>query len=202
MAGIRKKDPSIMKQIVEFVEQYYFEYHLSPSLQKIASDIGINKSTVYRYLVEMDRKGMLRYDGTSIETKSIERTDYTMNRAPVLGSVVCGSPELAEEDFEEFVALPVALFGQGDFFVLRTHGDSMVDAGIDEGDKVVVKKQNYANYGDIVVALVGNETTLKTYYPEPDKKRIRLHPENSSMKDIIVTECDIQGVAKHVIKKL
>lgn len=191
-----------MKQIVEFVEQYYFEYHLSPSLQKIASDIGINKSTVYRYLVEMDRKGMLRYDGTSIETKSIERTDYTMNRAPVLGSVVCGSPELAEEDFEEFVALPVALFGQGDFFVLRTHGDSMVDAGIDEGDKVVVKKQNYANYGDIVVALVGNETTLKTYYPEPDKKRIRLHPENSSMKDIIVTECDIQGVAKHVIKKL
>ncbi len=202
MAGIRKKDPSIMKQIVDFVEQYYFDYHLSPSLQKIASDIGINKSTVYRYLVEMDRKGMLRYDGTSIETKSIERTDYTMNRAPVLGSVVCGSPELAEEDFEEFVALPVALFGQGDFFVLRTHGDSMVDAGIDEGDKVVVKKQNYANYGDIVVALVGNETTLKTYYPEPDKKRIRLHPENSSMKDIIVTECDIQGVAKHVIKKL
>ncbi len=125
-----------------------------------------------------------------------------MNRAPVLGSIVCGSPELTEEDFEEFVALPVALFGEGDFFVLRTHGHSMVDAGIDEGDMVVVRKQDHANCGDIVVALVGNETTLKTYYPEPESKRIRLHPENAGMEDIIVRACNIQGVAKHVIKKL
>ncbi len=68
----------------------------------------------------------------------MRKSDYSLNRAPVLGSVLCGSPELAEEDFEEFVALPVALFGQGDFFVLHTHGDSMIDAGIDEGDMVVV----------------------------------------------------------------
>ena len=86
--------------------------------------------------------------------------------------------------------------------MLRTHGDSMIEAGIKEGDMVVVRKQNHANHGDIVVALVGNETTLKTYYPEPEKRRIRLHPENKTMKDMIVKECNIQGVAMHVIKKL
>ena len=202
MAGIRKKDPQTMNDIKKFVDEYYFEYHSSPSLQKIADGVGIGRTTVHRYLWEMNEKGMVCYDGKNIATKTIAKSDYALNRAPVLGSVVCGSPELAEEDFEEFVALPVALFGQGDFFVLHTHGDSMIDAGIDDGDMVVVKKQNYADYGDIVIALIGNETTLKTYYPEPEKKCIRLHPENSDMKDIVVRECNIQGVAKHVIKKL
>lgn len=202
MAGIRKRDPEIMKQIAAFVEEYYFEYRRSPSLQKIADTVGISKATAYRYVVEMDDKGMLRYDGKSIQTRSIQKSDYKMNRVPVLGSIACGSPELTEEDFEEFIALPVALFGKGDFFILRTHGDSMVDAGIEDGDMVVVKKQDHAKAGDIVVALVGNETTLKTYYPEPQKHRVRLHPENKTMSDIIVMECYIQGVAERVIKKL
>lgn len=202
MAGIRKRDPEIMKQIAAFVEEYYFEYRRSPSLQKIADTVGISKATAYRYVVEMDDKGMLRYDGKSIQTRSIQKSDYKMNRVPVLGSIACGSPELTEEDFEEFIALPVALFGKGDFFILRTHGDSMVDAGIEDGDMVVVKKQDHAKAGDIVVALVGNETTLKTYYPEPQKHRVRLHPENKTMSDIIVRECYIQGVAERVIKKL
>lgn len=202
MAGIRKRDPEIMKQIAAFVEEYYFEYRRSPSLQKIADTVGISKATAYRYVVEMDDKGMLRYDGKSIQTRGIQKSDYKMNRVPVLGSIACGSPELTEEDFEEFIALPVALFGEGDFFILRTHGDSMVDAGIEDGDMVVVKKQDHAKAGDIVVALVGNETTLKTYYPEPQKHRVRLHPENKTMSDIIVRECYIQGVAERVIKKL
>lgn len=202
MAGIRKRDPEIMKQIAAFVEEYYFEYRRSPSLQKIADTVGISKATAYRYVVEMDDKGMLRYDGKSIQTRSIQKSDYKMNRVPVLGSIACGYPELTEEDFEEFIALPVALFGEGAFFILRTHGDSMVDAGIEDGDMVVVKKQDHAKAGDIVVALVGNETTLKTYYPEPQKQRVRLHPENKTMSDIIVRECYIQGVAERVIKKL
>ena len=202
MAGTRKRNPEIMKQISSFVEEYFFEYHGSPSMQKIATAIGTSKSTAYYYVNEMAEKGMLDYDGKNIETRSMQKSDYKMNRAPVLGAIACGSPELTEEDFEEFVALPVALFGEGDFFVLRSHGDSMVDAGIEDGDKVVVKKQNHAKAGDIVVALVGNETTLKRYYPEPEKQRVRLHPENKTMKDIIVRECYIQGVAEHVIKRL
>ena len=94
------------------------------------------------------------------------------------------------------------MFGNGTFFLLRANGESMIDAGISPGDMVLVRKQSEATDGDIVVALVDNETTLKTYYPEPENKRIRLHPENASMEDIVVRVCNIQGVAKHVIKKL
>lgn len=202
MERARKRSIETMKEIQSFVKDYFFEYHQSPSMQKIADAIGTSKSTAYYYIMEMAQKGMLHYNGTTIETPRTQKSDYKMNRVPVLGSIVCGSPELTEEDCEEFVALPVALFGEGDFFALRTHGDSMVDAGIEEGDLVVVKKQDHAEYGDIVVALVGTETTLKTYYPEPEKQRIRLHPENAGMKDILVNACSIQGVAKHVIKKL
>ena len=199
---MRSKSPELMKEICTYVSDYYRIKRSSPSVSEIAKGVGIAKTTAYRYLIEMDEKGMLKYDGQSIDTKNIQRSDYKMNRAPVIGSIACGSPELTDEAFEEFVALPVALFGEGDFYVLRTHGDSMIEAGIDDGDKVVVRKQNHANAGDIVVALVDNETTLKTYYPEPEKHRISLHPENKTMKDIIVRECYIQGVAEHVIKKL
>ena len=188
MAGTRKRNPEIMKQISSFVEEYFFEYHGSPSMQKIATAIGTSKSTAYYYVNEMAEKGMLDYDGKNIETRSMQKSDYKMNRAPVLGAIACGSPELTEEDFEEFIALPVALFGEGDFFVLRTHGDSMIDAGIEDGDKVVVKKQNHAKAGDIVVALVGNETTLKRYYPEPEKQRVATVTINMR-EGFIVAKC-------------
>ena len=102
MAGIRKRNPETMKEIKSFVEEYFFEYHQSPSMQKIATAIGISKSTAYYYITEMAEKGMLCYDGKAIETQSIQKSDYKMNRVPVLGSIVCGSPELTEEDFEEF----------------------------------------------------------------------------------------------------
>ena len=98
--------------------------------------------------------------------------------------------------------LPVALFGQGDFFILRTSGNSMIEAGIEPGDLVVVRKQNTAEEGDIVVALVDNETTLKRFYRDKKHRCIRLHPENSRMKDIHVQDCTIQGVAQNVIKAL
>ena len=101
-----------------------------------------------------------------------------------------------------YVPLPVALFGQGDFYLLRASGKSMIEAGIDPGDLVVVRKQNTAEEGDIVVALVDNETTLKRFYRDKKHRCIRLHPENSKMKDIYVQDCTIQGVAQNVIKTL
>ena len=96
----------------------------------------------------------------------------------------------------------VLLFGKGDFFILRTKGLSMIEAGIEPGDMVVVRKQNSADEGDIVVALVNNETTLKRYYIDKKKRCVRLHPENKDMDDILTKECYIQGVAQHVIKAL
>ena len=124
------------------------------------------------------------------------------NLVPVLGSVACGVPKYAEENIEEYVRLPVSLFGRGDFFILRANGDSMIEAGIDNGDLVLIRQQNTAETGQIVVALMEEEATLKRYYPEPQWGRIRLHPENSMMTDIYVDSCIIQGVAVKVLKDL
>ena len=121
---------------------------------------------------------------------------------PVLGSVACGVPKLAIENIEEYIRLPVALFGNGNFYILRANGDSMIDAGINDGDLVVIRAQDYASPGQIVVALMEDEATLKRFYPEPEKHRIRLHPENEEMEDIYVEGCIIQGIAVKVLKDL
>ena len=120
----------------------------------------------------------------------------------ILGAVSCGVPTLEEEYAEEYVSLPVSMFGNGTFFLLRANGESMIDAGISPGDLVLVRKQSEAMDGDIVVALVGNENTLKRYFVDKENQKIRLHPENKTMKDIIVSDCEIQGVAVKVIKDL
>lgn len=200
--GNRKKSRQIMQEILQFVKDYSFEYHKTPTLQKIASDIGIAKSTVHNYLVEMHDLGLLSYQTKQIRFPNGNKDRPHSIRVPVIGNIVCGTPELAEENFEEYIPLPSAIFGNDDLFILRAHGDSMVDAGISSGDLIVVKKQQDANPGDIVVALVDNETTLKTYYPDPENHCVHLHPENRAMKDIVVSECYIQGVAQHIIKKI
>lgn len=202
MAGIRKKDKERMAKIIKCIEQYYCEHNASPTLQTIADKLEIAKSTVYRYLIDMDAQGMIQYNGKTICTERTKKANAKRISIPIVGNIACGSPEFAEEDFEEYVSLPVSIFGDGDFFILRTHGDSMIEKGIERGDMVVVRRQNYASPGDIVVALVDGETTLKYFYPEPEKKQIRLHPANKNMKDIIVKECNIQGVAEHIIKKI
>jgi len=125
-----------------------------------------------------------------------------MNRAAVLGSVSCGVPRFAEENIEEYVSLPEALFGRGEFFILKAKGDSMIDAGIDDGDLVVIRQQSSAEDGQIVVALIDDEATLKRFYRDDKNKRVRLHPENEAMEDIFVDDCIIQGIAVKVIKDL
>lgn len=201
MSVTRKRNPEKMKKISSFVEEYFFKYHRSPTMQKIADELGVSKSTAYYYINEMAEKGMLSYDGRTISTTSMQNSIYSVNRAPMIGNIVCGTPEYSEENFEGYVTLPEALFSTGDYFVLRTHGDSMIDAGIEEGDMVVVSKQNTANIGDIVVALVDNETTLKTYM-QNDEGRMFLRPQNKSMEDIYPENCYIQGVAKYIIKAI
>ena len=199
--NVRKKNPLLMKQIIEFCENYYFERKGSPTMREIAEALGITRSTAYKYLVEMDALGMVSYNGEKIITKGMSKANLNTVRVPILGNIVCGEPEYAEENFEEYVSLPESLFGKGEMFILRTHGNSMIEAGIEEGDLVVVKKQNNANHGDIVVALVENETTLKTLR-FGENGRVILHPENKEMEDIYPDECYIQGVAKHIIKSV
>lgn len=116
----------------------------------------------------------------------------------MVGEIACGQPNFAVENIEESYALPEALFGSGDLFMLRTFGDSMIDIGIRKGDLIVIRKQNTADDGEVVVAMVNGETTLKRLYR--DGKDIILHPENKKMKDIRVKSCEVQGVLVSCIK--
>lgn len=199
---MRSKSPELMDRILEFAEQYYLDNGYSPATSTIAAALGISKATAYRYLVEMDERGMVEYDGQEIQTSVTKKLNNEINRTAIVGSVPCGSPQYEEENIEEYISLPTAIFGKGDFFILRASGQSMIGAGIDDGDLVVVKKQVYADDGDIVVALVDNQNTLKRFYRDEDNQKIILHPENKQMRDIVVDNCYIQGVACHIIKAL
>lgn len=187
---MRTKNPAYFELLIRFIDDYIDNYGRSPSTQEIASGTGLSPATVSRYLSRMREDGIIDYSGhRNIVTKRNSATET--NAVPVLGSVSCGIPKFAEENIEEYVKLPVSLFGKGDFFLLRASGNSMIETGIDSGDLVLVRRQDYAAPGQIVVALMEEEATLKRYYPEPQNGYIRLHPENKDMVDIIVDSCFI-----------
>ena len=197
---MRSKDKTLMAAIEKFVSDYTDSNGISPTMQEVADGVGSSKATVQRYIAQLCEDGIL--DSSGSRTMTSTKTKAAAIRVPVLGTIACGIPKFAEENIEEYVRLPVALFGKGNFFILRAYGDSMIEAGIDNGDLVLIRQQNYADEGQIVVALMEDEATLKRFYPEPKKHRIRLHPENSRMDDIYVDNCEIQGVAVKVLKDL
>ena len=197
---MRSKDKTLMAAIEKFVSDYTDSNGISPTMQEVADGVGSSKATVQRYIAQLCDDGIFDYSG--YRTMTSTKTKAAAIRVPVLGTIACGIPKFAEENIEEYVRLPVALFGKGNFFILRAYGDSMIEAGIDNGDLVLIRQQNYADEGQIVVALMEDEATLKRFYPEPKKHRIRLHPENSRMDDIYVDNCEIQGVAVKVLKDL
>ena len=188
---MRHKSEELMKQIMDYAEQFQLLNHRSPYTSEIADALGIVKSTVYKYLVAMNDRGMLSYRNGEIVTERTNKISLLTKPAAVLGSVSCGMPQLEEEYIEEYVSLPVSLFGEGEFFILRA-----------SGDMIVIRKQNTASDGDIVVALVDNESTLKRFFLDTERRCVRLHPENPKYPDIYTQNCTVQGVAVHVIKSL
>ena len=181
---MRSKSPELMKQIQDFAEQYYLNEGRSPSTSDIANGVGIARGTAYKYLVAMNEQGLISYNGRDIRTKLTEKFESTRSKAPICGSIPCGSPTEEIEHIETIVSLPTAIFG------------------IEDGDLVVINKQSYANEGDIVVALIDNESTLKRFYKDDEHQRVILRAENKKYKDIIRPSCTIQGVAQHVIKRV
>ena len=197
---MRSKDKVLLAEIEKYVCNFTDSNGISPTMQEIANAVGVSKATVHRYISQLCEDGVIDYSGVRSITSTKAKVQVV--RVPVLGRIACGIPKFAEENIEEYVKLPVALFGNGDFFLLRAYGDSMVEVGIEDGDLVLIRQQNYADRGQIVVALVEDDATLKRYYPEPENNRVRLHPENSRMEDIYVDSCQIQGVAVKVLKDL
>ena len=196
-------DANKFSLIENFINDFREDRGVAPTFDEISKGIHIPKTTVARYLSNMRERGMIEYAGKrNIITKETKKMSADTLKVPVLGAVSCGVPKFAEENIEEYVRLPISIFGKGDFYILRANGDSMIEAGINDGDLVLIKQQNTAEPGQIVVALIDDEATLKRFYPETKNKRVRLHPENRNLKDIYVENCIIQGVATKVLKDL
>lgn len=203
---MRSKDTILKKEIYDFVNGWKRDYGTSPSLKKIADQMQVSRTTVYRYLKEMSEDGVLDYYGEGIDTKELNGTNMNLAPAIIVGSIPCGEAQSEEQYVEAYVNLPTALFGKGEFYILRAKGDSMEDAGIAEGDLVIILRQPTAEVGDIVVALDDEQqNTLKRFAGFDEKGRAILEYMNEDVypgKQIIVKELTVQGVAKHVLKSL
>lgn len=179
-----------------------------PSTTQIASEHDIARSTAYNYLVAMDRAGLIIYEDGEIKDSAAALIRHETETAAVLGSVVpCGKPELEEEDIECIVGLPTAVFGKGPFYLLHASGDSMLDAGICDGDMLVIRQQDTADVGDIVVALdENNDNTLKLYAGTDSSTGEAIlrycSREKYGDKEIRVRLLKCQGVLTHVIRQL
>lgn len=204
---MRSKSPELKAKIYEFVNEWRRDNGWSPSMTDIASGVGISRNTAYRYVVEMAEDGSgLTYDGKIIGTKEMCAENTEFSKAMVVGSIPCGEPTSEEQYVDAYVNLPVNLFGKGDFYILRAKGDSMEDAGIEEGDMVVIRIQPTAEVGDVVVALTEDQqNTLKRYGGVDENGRYILEYMNEAVypdEVILVKELTVQGVAEYVLKKL
>ncbi len=199
---MRTKDEALMQEIVDSIDEFYAQKGRTPTVRELGDIVGISHTTIIRYLQDMNERGMLEYEGGRIMTERIAKSKENSVSIPLIGSISCGQPLLSEESVESYIRIPTEWLGTGDYFLLRANGDSMVDAGIDDDDIVIVRKATDANDGDIVVALVDNENTLKRLYRDEKRRKIILHPENPDYEDIVVDSCEIQGVAIKVLKAL
>jgi repressor LexA len=184
------------QEIFDFVKQYVSEHGYPPTVRDIGKAIGLtSSSTVHAHLANLEKLGVLRRDPT--KPRAIELLKDRARQAvapaglPVVGQVAAGQPVLADENIEEYVPVPGIAGGDDGEFVLRVKGDSMKEAGILEGDFVIVRRQETATDGDIVVALVGEEATVKRFFREND--HVRLQPENEAMEPIRTREAQVLG---------
>ena len=203
---MRTKDESLFAVIVDYVNDYFEKYGRSPSTREIEKGTQISRPTVQRYLKNMQERGEIEYDGHRGIVTQYMREMVETNRIDMGNSIPCGPMDEVADAELEHIRLPIALTGSGEFFLLRARGVSMINAGIDDGDLVLIRKQHTAKPGDIIAFLYDNSlTTLKRYDPEDGVTY--LVPENDAMQPIEIRgtkreKLMIQGVATMVIKEL
>jgi repressor LexA len=197
------------QEIFDFIKKYSARYGYPPTVRDIGKAVGLaSSSTVHAHLANLEKVGLLRRDPT--KPRAIELLDRAVDAAksvvagqsglPLVGRVAAGQPILAEENIEDYVEVPAIAGGGKGGFLLAVHGDSMVDAGILDGDHVVVRSQDTAADGEIVVALVGEEATVKRFFKEAD--HVRLQPENETMEPIRTRDLSIVGRVVGVLRKV
>jgi repressor LexA len=196
------------QEIFDFIKKYSAKYGYPPTVRDIGKAVGLaSSSTVHAHLANLEKIGLLRRDPS--KPRALELLDRAAegvkslvqpNGLPLVGHVAAGQPVLAEENIEDYVDVPAVAGGEEGEYLLRVRGDSMKDAGILEGDFVVVRPQETAQDGDIVVALVGEEATVKRFFREND--HVRLQPENSAMEPIRSKEVRVLGQVVGVLGKV
>ena len=201
---MRTKNQELMNSIISLVDSEYDKNRRVPTIREIGSKLQISKSSVGDYLNAMAKKGLIKLNSGSrgIVTNKMQKSKLDVAQIPIVGSIACGTPLFAEENIESYIPISKEFLGNGNYFILKASGNSMVNAGICNGDYVIVKQQETAEEGQIIVALIDDEATLKRYYLDKANKKIRLHPENNKMKDMFFDSIVIQGVAVKVIKDL
>ena len=196
------------QEIFDFIKRYSSSHGYPPTVRDIGKAVGLaSSSTVHAHLANLEKVGLLRRDPS--KPRAIEMLDKAVegvksvvrpNGLPLVGQVAAGQPVLAEENIEEYVDVPGLAGGRDGEYLLRVRGDSMKDAGILEGDHVVVRPQSTAKDGQIVVALVGEEATIKRFFKEDD--HVRLQPENPAMEPIRSREVRVLGRVVGVMRKV
>ena len=193
---MRKKLTKRQQDVLDFIVNYIRDSGYPPTVREVAGAFQISSKGAYDHLIAVEKKGYIRRDPA--KPRAIEVMDFVPGRSneavveiPVLGRVAAGEPLLATQNIERTLSLSSDMVRTEEPFALRIEGDSMIEAGILEGDYVIVKQQQDAQQGDIVVALIGDEATVKRFYKSND--HVRLQPENPVMEPIIVKDVAIMG---------
>lgn len=185
------------KEILEYIKEMILKKGYPPAVREICEAVHLKStSSVHSHLESLEKNGYIRRDPTKPRTIEILDDDFALTRrelvnVPVIGTVAAGVPILAEQNIEDYLPIPAEILPNKEVFMLKVKGNSMIEAGIYNGDKVIVAKQPNAENGDKVVALVDDSATVKTFYKE--NGHFRLQPENSSMDPIILDQVEILG---------
>ena len=185
------------REILEYIKEMILKKGYPPAVREICEAVHLKStSSVHSHLESLEKNGYIRRDPTKPRTIEILDDDFALTRrelvnVPVIGTVAAGVPILAEQNIEDYLPIPAEILPNKEVFMLKVKGNSMIEAGIYNGDKVIVAKQPNAENGDKVVALVDDSATVKTFYKE--NGHFRLQPENSSMDPIILDQVEILG---------
>lgn len=185
------------QRILDFIKAEIQTKGYPPSVREIANAVGLKStSTVHGHLRRLEKRGLLHRDAMKPRAMEVMGDPNFIRNSttavPVVGHVQAGVPILAEQNLEDYVALPDVMLGKGNHFILRVHGESMIDAGIMDGDYIIVRQQTEAANGDMIVAMIDDSATVKRFFKEPDGT-YRLQPENASMQPIYTKELTILG---------
>ena len=202
--------------VLDCIEECIREKGYGPTVREVCQSLGLSSpSTVHVHLKALENKGLIKRDPLksrsialtypleglpALESNVVRPSFSKLVNVPLVGNVAAGAPILAEENITDTITLPTDIVGDSPSFLLSVRGESMIEAGINDGDYVVVKEQPVANNGDIVVAIIDDGATVKRFYKEAD--HIRLQPENSSMEPIITRDCSIAGKVVAVFRRL